>query len=109
VARIQRSDRRRLESLGYRVRIQKLDASHFGVPQKPPPAVHHVRSVPPAGRGGRGLQPANRSADDPRPRWTWAARGLRAPDRAAATLERARSGIDALGPNKDFLVVYYGA
>ena len=40
---------------------------------------------------------------------TWKMSPLRTPRRAAATLERAERAIEALGPNEEFLIVYYGS
>jgi DNA (cytosine-5)-methyltransferase 1 len=98
-----------LESLGYNVRPEVLDSSHFGVPQtrrrlflicdrerepasikrRPDLAVPASQII--AKNGAYGFSP------------------LRQPGRAAATLERAERAMDAIGPKRAFLIVYYGS
>lgn len=98
-----------LETLGYKLREQVLNAADFGVPQsrrrlflladrkkQPAKIVWRKRVV-------------NKVADivdlNGAYRWT----PLRAPKRATATLQRADRGIAAMGANKSFLLVYYGS
>ncbi|WP_200808392.1 DNA cytosine methyltransferase [Tistlia consotensis] len=99
----------RLETLGYKLRLQSLDAAAFGVPQnrrrlfvtgdrlRRPPVVKPPRIVP---------VPAATILD---PLDCWRTTPLFRPGRATATLERARRGIEALGEGVPFLVVYYGS
>ena len=54
---------------------------------------------------GRSQRPASDILD---PLGIWAANDLYREGRAAATIERAETGIRELGRGKDFLVVYYG-
>ena len=97
-----------LQSLGYRINIQVLDAADFGVPQTrrrlfvicdregtPPDVKPRVIRHRPA------LQAIK--LDGP-----WLSRPLKMAGRAAGTLERAQRGIDAVGRNP-FLIVYYGS
>lgn len=99
-----------LTALGYKLREQVLDASHFGVPQKrrrlflladreqmPPPVIAPVS--------------VNNIAvkDILDAEGTWRLTPLRAPKRAKATLERADRAIAALGNQTPFLIVYYGS
>lgn len=99
----------RLDSLGYGVRLQSLDAAQFGVPQS------RKRLFITCDLGGRParVQPTVSTAT---PASTiidragvWKAQPLFRPGRAVGTLERARRGIAALGEGVDFLVVYYGS
>ncbi len=98
-----------LLKIGYHCRELTLDAADFGVPQSrrrlfilcdrdsEPPEVklngrkkYFARSVI-NGNGAYGFVP------------------LRADGRAEATLERADRAISALGPDAEFLIVYYGS
>ncbi len=98
-----------LTDLGYQYRIITLDASHFGVPQSRrrlfilfdrnsrPPEIKYrakktffVRSVI-SGNGAYRFTP------------------LRTSRRAKATIERADRAISRLGPDAEFLIVYYGS
>ena len=74
-----------------------------------PAAVHHVRPRARAGPGRRARSPAQDCARDPGPQRNVAGRRPPPPGRAAATLERAETGMRELGQGKDFLVVYYGS
>jgi DNA (cytosine-5)-methyltransferase 1 len=98
-----------LEALGYKTREQVLNAALFGVAQsrrrlfltadreqEPPEIIPQKRAV---------RQVANIVDLNGTYKWT----PLRAPGRAAATLERAERGIAALGADKPFLLVYYGS
>lgn len=100
----------KLESLGYNVREQVLNAKDFGVPQSrrrlfimcdldrkpatvtPPPQLRlqTARSI----ISLNGIYP-----------WT----SLRTPSRAPATLARARRAIRTVGSRSAFLIVYYGS
>ena len=101
---------RRDEFGRHHVSIQTLDAADFGVPQtrrrlfvicdrlRPPPTVARPTGLPTAD-----------AASILDTTGTWAVRPLFTPRRAAATQERARRGIDALGEGVPFLIVYYGS
>ncbi len=103
-------DALRAEFGRHHVSVHTLDAAEFGVPQtrrrlfvlcdrlRPPPAPARRPLAAPADAAGILDAPG-----------TWPARPLFAPRRAAATLERARRGIAALGEGVPFLVVYYGS
>lgn len=98
-----------LEKLEYNLQEQVLNAAHFGVPQSRrrlflladreqiPPKVTSRKTEP------------RKIADlvdlDGSYRWT----PLRQPNRAKATLERAKRGFAAVGEMKPFLLVYYGS
>ena len=98
-----------LSRLGYESRVQVLDASRFGVPQKRKRLfiLCDRENVPPPVEGRRGRPPHARNILDPRR--TWPSRPLYKPGRAAATIERAERAISALGPGIPFLIVYYGS
>jgi len=98
-----------LETLGYKLREQVLNAAHFGVAQsrrrlfltadlneEPPKITPHKRPLKKVAK----IVDLNGTY-----KWT----PLRAPTRAAATLERAERGIAAMGADKPFLLVYYGS
>ena len=98
-----------LEKLGYKLQEQILNSAHFGVAQsrrrlfltadlerKPPTIVPRKRTVSKVAE----IVDLNGTY-----KWT----PLRAPKRAAATLERAERGISAMGADKPFLLVYYGS
>jgi len=102
----------KIESLGYKTNSAVLDSRSYGAPQArrrlflicdlkrepkfPEPTCQ--RPLTAASILGRGEPP-----DTP-----WQYRPLRAEGRAVATLERADRAINALGANKQFLMVYYG-
>jgi DNA (cytosine-5)-methyltransferase 1 len=101
--------KRKLDSLGYRIREEVLNAADFGVPQTrrrlfllcdrdrqpdPTPTV-----------GGRWRSAGSIVERNGRYEWS----PLRTSGRAWATLKRAERGIEALGANKTFLLVYYGS
>lgn len=98
-----------LETLGYKLREQVLNAADFGVPQsrrrlfmladrkkQPVKIVLRKRVV----KKVADIVDLNGAY-----RWT----PLRAPKRATATLQRADRGIAAMGASKPFLLVYYGS
>lgn len=98
-----------LRRLGYRIRIEVLDASRFGVPQarrrlfimcdlqRKPPRVARRQGRPPHAAGI--LDPEG----------TWQSRLLNREGRAEATLLRARRGMNEVGMFNPFLIVYYGS
>jgi len=99
-----------LKDLGYQLRELKLTASHFGAgtsrrrlfilcdKEAMPPKV-----VPAARR--RHLLAEDIVDLNGTYRWS----PLQTPRRAAATLERAKRGINEVGGNRPFLLVYYGS
>lgn len=98
----------RLENLGYYVKLQRLDASEFGVPQSRKRLfILCDRERMPSDVFGNG--PERSASDILDPKGTWAANDLYRKGRAAATIQRAETGIRELGKGKDFLVVYYGS
>jgi DNA (cytosine-5)-methyltransferase 1 len=99
-----------LRKLGYRIREQILNAADFGVPQSRRRLfVLCDRSAEPPEVVPRRLtsRPTARQVIDMN--GTYGFSRLRKPGRAAATLERARRAIAALGPSSPFLLVYYGS
>ena len=98
-----------LRTLGYRIRVEILNAADFGVPQtrrrlfvicdrdRGPPEI--AATAPRSATAADAVM-----LDGP-----WKSRPLRLPSRAAATIERAERGIEALGVGTPFLVVYYGS
>jgi DNA (cytosine-5)-methyltransferase 1 len=101
--------RRQLEDLGYNLKDQVINAADHGVPQarrrlfimcdrdRAPCEVK-----PKAGRRRIAASVVNRNG-------LYRYSELRSPNRAEATLERAERALAAVGPNKSFLLVYYGS
>lgn len=101
---------RQLENMGYHIREQTLDAANFGVPQSRK-RLYIICS--------RETEPAEivpspnatrRSAShivNMNGKYTFSP--LKGPKRAQATLERANRAIEALGPRRKFLLVYYSS
>jgi DNA (cytosine-5)-methyltransferase 1 len=100
---------RKLKDIGYHVSLEVLNAADFDVPQtrrrlfvlcdrdrEPPP-------IRPRKRKRRAALDVVQ-LDGP-----WPSRPLRLAGRAAATIERAKRGIAALGRGFPFLIVYYGS
>jgi DNA (cytosine-5)-methyltransferase 1 len=99
----------RLKRLGYRVEIQMLDASDFGVPQARRRlfVICDLFRQPDEIRVGSVRIAAAKTILDRK--GTWPMSEVYRPERATATLERVEKGIRALGRGKDFLIVYYGS
>ncbi len=93
----------------YFVKIEKLDASKFGVPQSRKRLfILCDRDRMPDDVVIRKTTIRNASEIlDPQGKWT--AGDLYRPGRAVGTIERAEAGIAELGEGEDFLVVYYGS
>ena len=101
---------KKLQDLGYHVKPQILRADDFGVPtsrrrlfllcdrEQSPGDVAPPRGV---------ARHVARDVVDLNGNYRWSP--LRTPRRAAATLERAQRGFDALGTDEAFLLVYYGS
>ncbi|MGE8114534.1 DNA cytosine methyltransferase [Pseudomonas sp. NPDC086566] len=97
-----------LERLGYKILEQVIDSSLFGVPQRrrrlfmvadlygQPPAI--IPKAQPAVTVESVLAPVGKYKMNP----------LRSERRAKATLARAERAIEALGNDKEFIIVYYG-
>lgn len=101
--------KRALEELGYKLREQVLNSKDFGVPQSrrrlfllgdrnqvPSKVVSRKRKV----RKAAGIVNLNG-------RYRWSP--LKTPNRAKATLKRAKRGIAEVGKNSTFLLVYYSS
>lgn len=97
-----------LKRLGYRLRMQSLDAASFGVPQNRRRLfiMADREERPAAVTGSWRPVPASRVIDRSR---KWKASPLYKEGRAKGTIERAERAIAELGRGKDFLVVYYGS
>ena len=98
-----------LRAAGYRVAEHVLDAADHGVPQKRRRLflLCDRDADPPSSIPKRpGKKRAARSILDSL--GTWSRSPLDNGRRAAATLDRARRAIDAVGDGKPFLIVYYG-
>lgn len=100
---------RSLTAIGYHLREQVLNAAQFGVAQsrrrlflmadkkrQPPAVVARIRQQ-------------KNAADIVELNGNYRCTPLRSPNRAQATLDRARRGIAAVGPKSPFLLVYYGS
>ena len=93
----------------YRIRIDKLDASEFGVPQTRRRLFvicDRERDVPPISRSRKPAPPASSIL---RLDGVYKSRPLYSERRARATLERAERAMVALGKKVPFLIVYYGS
>ena len=99
-----------LEKTGYRLAEHTLDASDFGVAQTRRRLflVGELGRYPDRTPRAQGGPPkAARTILDPA--GTWNTTPLFRPQRAQATIERARRGFDVLGDKASFLLVYYGS
>lgn len=99
----------RLKRLGYKVRLQILDAADFGVPQSRRRLFiicDREQEPPEVKATARQKRNAKTIIQNAR---TWTSRPLKRPGRAANTRKRFKRGVDALGRGKPFLLVYYGS
>lgn len=100
----------KLHGLGYRLREMVVDAADFGVPQRRKRlfVVCQRRDEPcvPRVPTRRTFRTVAGILDEP---GSWPTTPLFGPRRARGTLERAQRGIEALGPEAPFLIVYYGS
>ncbi len=93
----------------YRVRLERLDASDFGVPQTRRRLFvicDRNREVPAIPRSRKPAPPASSIL---RLDGKYESRPLYSERRAKATLERAERAMSALGKRVPFLIVYYGS
>ena len=97
-----------LETLGYKVRPQVLDAADFGVPQKRRRLFllcdreKMPSAVTPGARTGKAKDILQFKSE-------WKSRELYREGRAVDTVARAERAISALGRKVSFLIVYYGS
>jgi DNA (cytosine-5)-methyltransferase 1 len=98
-----------LQKQGYQVRTEVLDAARFGVPQirKRLFILADRERVPPRIPRKRGRPLSARRILDPDGHWK--SSPLRSECRARPTIERAERAMATLGPQKPFLIVYYGS
>lgn len=99
-----------LESLGYNVSPQVLDASDFGTPQ----ARRRLfllcdRQAEPNLVRSKARTRTRNAADAVQLDGPWLSRPLYSPNRAPDTLARAERAIAELGKGEPFLIVYYGS
>lgn len=101
--------KRDLQSLGYQLAEQVLDASHFGVPQARRRLFlvgDRAQSPGLVKRRQPGRRPSARSILDPD--GTWGTSPLYSDRRAPDTLARAHRAVAELGEQSSYLIVYYG-
>ena len=97
-----------LEKLGYKIRVEKLNAMDFGVPQSRRRLfiVCSLLGLPEEVRKpGTEIKPASSFIDF---NGNHSLSPLFSPGRAKATIERAGRAIAELGEEEHFLIVYYG-
>ena len=99
-----------LEALGYNVRMQTLDASTFGVPQRRRRLfVMCDREAMPRPVTTRDREFVSVRTGVVMWKGPWPSTRLYKRGRADATIERAERAMSVLGPRTPFLVVYYGS
>lgn len=98
-----------LRDQGYNIRVERLDASEFGVPQ----TRRRLFVICDRDRDPRPIQRSKRSAPSAasiiQPEGKYPSSPLYSEKRAKPTLERAERAIAALGKRVPFLIVYYGS
>ncbi|HTG44853.1 MAG TPA: DNA cytosine methyltransferase [Verrucomicrobiae bacterium] len=99
-----------LRNIGYHLKEIVLDAADFGVPQRRRRlfVVCDREAEPrlPTVCQNRKCLPASSILD---PSGTWVSSSLYSDRRASATLQRAERGLNAVGQETPFLIVYYGS
>jgi DNA (cytosine-5)-methyltransferase 1 len=102
--------KKELSGLGYNLREQILNSSHFGVAQSRRRLflTADIEKMPPQAPTKKNKE-VKKVSDilDLNADYAWTP--LFKPNRAKATLERARRGFEVVGKNKPFLLVYYGS
>lgn len=99
-----------LAALGYKMREEVINAAEFGAPQARVRLflIGGLNMVPPPMKAlpGRSAKTVRDILD---PDGTWPERPLFVEGRAKNTVARARNAIRTLGPDAEFLLVYYGS
>lgn len=103
---------RKLKAVGYKLETGILDAQYHGTPQSRRRLfvvgdLETTPSLPEPGQRTRRTVESILGRGEPEKK-PWAFSPLRAPGRAAATIERAERAIQELGDGASFLMVYYG-
>jgi DNA (cytosine-5)-methyltransferase 1 len=99
--------KRRLETLGYKISEQVLDAADFGVPQSRRRlfVLCDKEADPPEIKKSTGKRQSARTFVNLNGKYNYSL----VADKTAPTKARARRAIKALGSKKNFLMVYYGS
>ncbi len=102
----------RLESIGYKTEVGILDAQYHGTPQSRRRLfvvadLDAKPSLPVPGRKTRKTVASILCRGEPKGE-PWAFSLVKTPRRAAATVQRARKAVKALGEDAAFIMVYYG-
>ena len=99
----------KLGAMGYKIRVEVLNASDFGVPQARRRVFILADREETPGPITMTPAPLAVAADILDRPGTWTSRPLRSERRASATICRAEAAMAELGEGKPFLIVYYGS